>query len=371
MTATATVAGGPAVVRVDVSAYTIPTDFPESDGTFEWDSTTIVVVEAEAGHARGLGYTYADTATAELVRSRLAPAVQGRDAMNVQGSWVAMVEGIRNLGRPGIASMAVAAVDVALWDLKAHLLDVPLATLLGRVHDEVPLYGSGGFTSYPLDRLQAQLGGWVEQGIPAVKMKIGRDPAEDPRRVAAAREAIGPDAELFIDANGAFGRKQALAFAERFAAEERVTWFEEPVSSDDLAGLRLLRERAPAGMEIAAGEYGYATIDFRRLLEATAVDVLQADATRCLGISGFLRAAMLAEAYGLDISAHTAPSLHVHACCALANVRHIEWFHDHVRIERMLFDGAPRPERGLLRPDRNRPGLGLELRRADAARYEL
>jgi len=371
MTATTTVAGGPAVVRLDVSAYTIPTDFPESDGTFEWDSTTIVVVEAEAGHARGLGYTYADTATAELVRSRLAPAVEGRDAMDVQGSWVAMVEGIRNLGRPGIGSMAIAAVDVALWDLKARLLDVPLATLLGRVHEKVPVYGSGGFTSYPLDRLQGQLGEWVEQGIPAVKMKIGRDPAEDPRRVAAAREAIGPDAGLFIDANGAYGRKQALAAAERFAAEERVTWFEEPVSSDDLEGLRLLRDRAPAGMDITAGEYGYDIVYFRRMLVAGAVDVLQADVTRCAGVTELLRVGALCQSHNVKLSGHTAPQIHAHALCAVGPLEHLEYFHDHARIERMLFDGALQPAGGALRPDLLRPGLGIELKRADAERYAL
>src|SRR5581483_3886374 len=126
-----------------------------------------------------------------------------------------------------------------------------------------------------------------------VKMKIGRDPANDPRRVAEAREAIGPDTQLFVDANGAYSRKEALALAHLFARDAGVTWFEEPVSSDDLEGLHLMREHAPAGMEIAAGEYGYDLWYFRRMLEAEAVDVLQADATRCAGITGFLRVGAL------------------------------------------------------------------------------
>jgi L-alanine-DL-glutamate epimerase-like enolase superfamily enzyme len=277
---------------------------------------------------------------------------------------------VRNIGLAGVAAAAISAVDVALWDLKARLLDLPLVALLGGARESVPIYGSGGFTSYSRAQLAAQLADWVDEGIEAVKMKVGRRPDEDIERVAAAREAIGADVQLLVDANGAYERKQALAFAEAFA-EYGVSWFEEPVPSDDLAGLRLLRDRAPAGIEVAAGEYGYTATDFRRLLKSGAVDVLQADATRCLGISGFLQAATLAAADGLDISAHTAPSLHFDVCCELANVRHIEWFHDHVRIEQLLFDGAARHERGLLRPDRDRPGLGLELRRADAERYAL
>ena len=360
----------PRITRLEVSAYRIPTDAPESDGTLEWESTTLVIVEATAADARGVGYTYADSATAHLIADRLADVVCGRDAMAVPGSWVGMQNAIRNLGRPGLVSMAIAAVDAALWDLKARLLDLPLVTLLGASRESVPVYGSGGFTSYSDERLREQLGRWVADGITRVKMKVGRHPERDVHRVSVAREAIGDDAELFVDANGAYSRKQALALAERFA-EHRVSWFEEPVSSDDLDGLRLLRDRAPAGMDIAAGEYGYDLFYFRRMLDAGAVDVLQADATRCAGISGLLRVAALSEAYALPLSAHTAPSLHAHAGCALAVMRHVEYFHDHVRIERMLFDGALTPVNGALRPDLSRPGLGLELKRADAARFAL
>jgi L-alanine-DL-glutamate epimerase-like enolase superfamily enzyme len=362
---------GVPIERLDVSAYTVPTDFPESDGTYTWDKTTIVIVEAYAGGKRGLGYTYADVATAKLIQEMLVNVVHGRDAMNVPGCWQAMVESIRNLGRPGIASMAIAAVDAALWDLKARLFDVALVTLLGAVRESAPIYGSGGFTSYSRQQLQRQLGGWVAEGIPRVKMKIGRNPQEDPRRVANAREAIGPDAELFVDANGAYSRKQALALAAIFANDSGVTWFEEPVSSDDLEGLHLIRNRAPVGMDIAAGEYGYDLWYFRRMLEAGAVDVLQADATRCAGITGFLRVGALVESRSLQLSSHCGPSLHVHACCAIPNFRHMEYFHDHVRIEHMFFDGVLAPINGALRPDLSRPGMGLELKRSEAARYAV
>jgi L-alanine-DL-glutamate epimerase-like enolase superfamily enzyme len=200
-------------------------------------------------------------------------------------------------------------------------------------------------------------------------MKIGRDPAADIARVQAARAAIGDDAELFVDANGAYQVKQALAQAERFA-ESRVTWFEEPVYHRDLAGLRFVRDHAPAGMEISVGEYGYAPSTFEAILRHGATDVLQADATRCEGITGLLVVDGLCTATATPLSTHCAPSLHAHVACAAKTVRHVEYFHDHARIEHMLFDGALTPQDGALHPDLSRPGLGLELKRADAARYE-
>ena len=254
------------VERLEVSAYTVPTDEPESDGTLEWDSTTIVVVEAHSDGRTGLGYTYCDAAAAEVVSSQLSGAVEGEDAMDVRAAWLRMSAQVRNSGQPGIGFCAVSAVDQALWDLKARLLGIPLVVLLGAAHDDVPIYGSGGFCSYSDDRLCAQLGGWAEAGIPRVKMKVGREPERDPVRLDAAREAIGDDVELFVDANGAFARKEALAWAERYAQSWDVKWFEEPVSSDDLEGLRLIRDAGPAGLEIAAGEYAYVPADFRNLV---------------------------------------------------------------------------------------------------------
>jgi L-alanine-DL-glutamate epimerase-like enolase superfamily enzyme len=357
------------VRELEVAAYTVPTDAPEADGTLAWDETTIVVVHARAEGERGLGYTYADLSTATLIASKLAGIVEGRDAMAPQAAWAAMVEQIRNLGRPGVASMAIAAIDSAIWDLKARLLGLPLCKLLGAARDRVPIYGSGGFTAYSVARLQEQLAGWVARGIPRVKMKVGSEPADDPERVRAAREAIGPSAELFVDANGAYTRKQALALAKRFRTDAGIGWFEEPVSSDDLEGLRLVRDRGPAGVAIAAGEYGYDAPYFRRMLEAGAVDVLQADVTRCGGITELLRVDGLCRAHGVPLSLHCGPAIHLHPALALQQLVHLEYFHDHVRIEHLLFDGVVTPRDGALHPRLDRPGNGLELKRADAERY--
>src|SRR5439155_6118814 len=304
----------------------------------------------------GLGYTYGPKAVGALVDELLADVVRGADAGAPAEVWRELGERLRNAGRPGMGFMAVAAVDTALWDLKARLLDLPLVDVLPRAHGEVPIYGSGGFCSYSLERLAEQLGGWVQEGIPRVKMKLGRHPEEDPARLDAAREAIAPDTELYVDANGAFSRKQALGWAERYARDWDVRWFEEPVSSADFEGLRLLRERAPGKLEIAAGEYAYVPADFRNLLGC--VDCLQADVTRCGGITGLLAVGGLAEAHQLDVSGHCAPALSAHALCAVPRLRHLEDFHDHVRVERMLFDGTLEPEDGRLQPDRSRPGRG-------------
>jgi L-alanine-DL-glutamate epimerase-like enolase superfamily enzyme len=358
------------VESLDLRAYRIPTDAPESDGTIEWRSTTLVVVEARAGGRTGLGYTYASAGTGIVISEALADVVIGADAFDIPRIWTAMVAAVRNIGRRGVAACAISAVDAALWDLKARLLDLPLVRLFGAEREAVAIYGSGGFTSYDDRRLADQLAAWVaREGCAAVKMKIGREPARDLHRMRAAREAIGA-AELYIDANGALTPKAALRVAEDCDGLG-VTWFEEPVSSDDLAGLRLLREQGPVGMNITAGEYGYEPIYFRRMLEAGAVDVMQADATRCCGLTGFLRAAALADAHGVPVSAHTAPSLHLHVACAAPRMMNIEWFHDHVRIERMLFDGAPEPLRGQIRPDLSRPGHGLCFKDADAERFAL
>jgi L-alanine-DL-glutamate epimerase-like enolase superfamily enzyme len=363
---------GAVVDQFAVSAYEVPTDGPggkESDGTLEWSSTTMVVVEVEAKGETGLGFTYADVSAARFAESTLSEVVQGSDPFAVGKTWMRMEARIRNAGRPGVGAMAISAVDTALWDLKARLLGLPLVDALDRSHDAVPLYASGGFCNYPLDRLAEQVARWVEQGIPRVKVKVGRDPGADPARLSAVREAIGDDPELYVDANGAFSRKQALDWAERYRIEWAVSWFEEPVGSDDVEGLRLLHDRGPAGVDVAAGEYVFVPRDALGLVGA--VDCLQLDVTRCGGITGLLRLSALAEAHSLDVSGHCAPQLSTHVLCAVPNLRHLEYFHDHVRIEGMLFDGVLDSEDGCLRPDRSRPGHGLELRREDAEEYRV
>lgn len=353
---------------VDAVAYSIPTDQPEADGTLEWDSTTMVIAQVRSGDHTGIGYTYAHKGTALVIADPLRDVLLGGNPLDIPALWTSMFRALRNIGRPGMGLMAMAAVDHALWDLKGKLLGCSVVDLLGRCRPAVPVYGSGGFTSYSVKRLQQQLSGWVDQGIPRVKMKVGTNPAVDPDRVRAARKAIGEDSSLMVDGNGGYTRKQALALSEDFAGQN-VCWFEEPLPSRDLDGLRLMRDRAPPGMDITAGEYGWGVDYFRGMLQAGAVDILQIDSTRCGGFTGFLQCAAVAEGFGIPVSAHCAPLLHAHVCSAVPLFEHVEYFHDHVRIETIFFDGLPKLHRGALQVDASRPGLGVEIKQQDVERY--
>ncbi len=358
------------IQSLKVSAYKIPTEQPESDGTVEWISTTMVLVEITAGGKSGIGYSYADASAAYLMEHSLKHFVTGKNALDIPSLNALLIQEIRNNGTTGIAMMAVSAIDNALWDLKAKIMELPLCKLLGQAKDEMRLYGSGGFTSYSPEKLQEQLGNWAADGFKYVKMKIGRHRDEDVERVRLAREAIGDGVKLFVDANGAYTAKQAIKKAEEFAPFH-VSWFEEPVASDDLAGLAFIRNHVPAEMNIAAGEYGYNLPYFQQMLSLNAVDILQADATRCGGISGFLKAGALCEAYQLPFSSHCAPALHLHAALSLPGFFISEYFYDHARIENMLFDGVQQPQNGTLKPDLSNHGLGIIFKEKDAQQFKI
>jgi len=364
---------GPTIARLEVHIYQVPTATPEADGTIAWDSTSVVLVEATASSGQiGVGFSYASRAAAEVIHRMLFPIASGRPVDAVRAIWGDMIKAVRNAGQPGIAATAISAVDIALWDLKGRVAQLPLFRLLGAHREGVPIYGSGGFTTYSEEQLCRQLSGWVEAGIPRVKMKIGKDwgtePDVDIRRVESARKAIGPDAELYVDANGGYTVKEATAVAGQ-VANLGVTWFEEPVSSDQLSQLAFVREHIP--MRVAAGEYGYSPWYFREMLGAEAVDVIQADATRCLGVDGFFEAAALAHAFGVPFSAHTAPAIHAHLGCIVPAILNVEYFSDHLRVEDLFFDGLPRRVGGYLYPDPDRPGFGWELKRPDADKYRV
>jgi L-alanine-DL-glutamate epimerase-like enolase superfamily enzyme len=362
---------GPAVTAIETAVYVIPTDTPEADGTLAWDKTTMVLVTVRAGGEQGLGWSYASAAAQTVITEMLADVVAGRSALDTAGTAEAMARQVRNIGRPGVAATAISAVDIALWDLKARLLGQSLAGLLGPARRDVPVYGSGGFTSYDNTRTTQQLSEWVDkERIPRVKIKIGEawggNQRRDIERAWLAREVIGPDTELYVDANGGYTVGQAVRVADELSAIG-VSWFEEPVSSQNLAGLAAVRRQVRP--DVTAGEYSWSLADSARLIEAEAVDCLQLDVTRCGGITEFVRGASLAAANQLQVSGHCAPNLHAHVGAAVPNLRHVEYFHDHQRIERLFFDGALDPAGGAMSPDLDRPGHGLALRVADTERY--
>ena len=353
---------------VKATALIVPTDFPESDGGLSWTTTTLVLVEITAAGKTGIGFTYADPATAQFINEKFSHLLINGDPMDIPSHWCKMFLSCRNLGMSGMVSMAISAIDIALWDLKARILGLPLLGLLGQMKEGIPVYASGGFTSYPIPRLQKQLSEWATQGILQVKMKVGQVPGQDVHRVYCAREAIGEQTELFVDAGGAYSRKEALAMANDFAIYG-VHWFEEPVPTEDWEGMHFLRNHAPGGMAITGGQYGSTVTEFQRMIGANTVDILQADATRCGGITGFLKTAALCEAHSIPLAAHGSPTIHLHPGCASSAIPLLEYFYDHVRIEQLFFDGFISPINGLLEPDLSRPGLGIEIKRANTKKF--
>ena len=347
------------VTAVRTAVYRFPTPTPEADGTLSWDATTVVTVEVDAGERTGLGWTYSSPAAAAVIADDLAPVLTGHDAVDVTGAWQAMHRAGRNLGTRGLFAQALSAVDIALWDLKARLLELPLTDLFGRVHDRVPVYGSGGFTTFDDAELAEQVAGWQAAGCTAMKIKIGESwgsrTGRDLERVSRLRELAGDDAELMVDANGGYSPGQARRVG-RILDELGVVWFEEPVSSDDVPTLALLR--GVLRCDVAAGEYVADVRDAARLIPS--VDCLQLDVTRCGGYTGWLRCAALAAAAGLEVSGHCAPALHAPVAAAVPRLRHVEWFADHARLEPLLADGVPTVVDGAMVPG-DAMGHGMTL----------
>jgi L-alanine-DL-glutamate epimerase-like enolase superfamily enzyme len=361
----------PCIDHLECAVYTVPTDGPEADGTLQWDATTAVVVHAHAAGATGLGWTYSSAAAATVISEHLQKVVVGRDAADVPGAFDAMNRACRNYGTRGLVAQAISAVDIALWDLRARLSDLPLASLFGRCRDAVPIYGSGGFTNLDDAQLAEQVHEWLAAGCTAMKIKIGQDwggnVERDLLRVNRLRELAGEHIELMVDANGGYSPGQARrvgAVLDRLG----VVWFEEPVSSDDIDGLASVR--GALNCDVAAGEYIADRYDARRL--APVVDCMQLDVTRCGGYSGWLAAASIAAAHNLDVSGHCAPALHVPVAAAIPRLRHLEYFIDHTRVEAKLFDGVPRASAGHLPASDAIFGHGMTLAdRADEYRQDL
>ncbi|WP_405493136.1 enolase C-terminal domain-like protein [Nocardia sp. NBC_00511] len=357
-----------AIDEVTTDVFRFPTTHPESDGTLTWDATTAVTVSIAAGHERGLGWTYTSPAAAIIIEQHLAPLLRGSSPDDITDTWLRMRKACRNLGVTGVVAHALSAVDIALWDLKTRLLQVPLSAWFGKVREAAAVYGSGGFVNLTDDQLSEQVIGWEVAGCTAVKIKIGAEPERDVDRIALVHKLVGSRTQVMVDANGAYTPDEA----RRVGAElDRlgVVWFEEPVTSDDPDGLRRVRDAVHC--TVAAGEYIYTETDATRLIDA--VDCLQLDLTRCGGYTGFHRAAVLAAAHHRDISTHGSPALHAGVATAVRRLRHLEWFTDHTELESLLVDGAPHVIDGRIGPrgtDADPYGHGMRLA-ASAAAYRI
>ena len=326
-----------AVEELEVGAFTVPTDAPESDGTLAWDSTTIVVVHARAGEACGVGYTYADLSTATLVRSKLAGVVHGMDALAPQSAWEAMVRACRNLGRPGISSMAIAAVDCALWDLKARLLELPLCSLLGTARE--------ARAGVRLGRVHLLLAG--PPGRAAVELGAGGDSTSQDEgrlpRPSATPRACGPPATRSGRARSCSSTRTARMTESRrwrsLRASPRIRTSagsrsrSPPTTS---TGSRCCATACPPRCGSPQANTATTCRTSAAWRRASTCSRRMSRAARgspsCCGSTG------CARAQGLGLSLHCGPSIHLHPALALDRLVHLEYFHDHTRIERMLFE---------------------------------
>lgn len=312
-------------------------------------------ITAESGH-RGLGFGYSKRAGGPALYAHareIAPELLGEDPNDTGRLWSKLVWAGASVGRSGVAVQAVAAFDIALWDLKARRAGLPLAKLLGAHRESVDVYNtSGGFLSSPLEQVLDNADLARSRGVGGIKIKVGSpDPAEDLRRVEAVRAHLGDGVPLMVDANQQWERSAALRIGRRLEAYDLV-WIEEPLDAYDAEGHAALA--AALDTPVATGEMLTSVAEHTALIDANASDVVQPDAPRVGGITPFLRITALADRKGLSLAPHFVMELHLHLAAAYpgtAWVEHFEWLEPLFEERLQLKDGR------LLVPDR--PGLGL------------
>ncbi|NQW16038.1 MAG: mandelate racemase/muconate lactonizing enzyme family protein [Chloroflexi bacterium] len=336
---------------------TIPTPPAGAKGS----SSLFVHIKTDAGF-EGLGTAAGLKATRSVIQDNLKDLLVGQDPFNIEKIWNDMFWRVRGYGRKGIAFQAVSAIDIALWDLKAKALGLPLYRLLGPFTDTVPVYGSGGWTNYSEDELVEEQMSYVNRGIPRVKMKVGKDfghsEREDLQRLDAVRTAVGDDVEIFVDANNGYYAKQAIRMAVEFE-DYGVGWFEEPVLADDIAGLAAVASSTT--IPVATGEHEYTKFGFKDLITAGGVDIVQPDIGRVGGVTEWMKVAHMAHAFNLPVAPHAFQLIHLHTACATPNLKVVEYLGSVESNDELWYTEFPKPVNGMWSPYPDRPGLGLEL----------
>ncbi|MCL4535018.1 MAG: mandelate racemase/muconate lactonizing enzyme family protein [Bacteroidetes bacterium] len=318
----------------------------------------------------GLGWAAGNRGIQAVIETTLKDVLLDKDPLFIEKRWWEMFWTVRGVGRKGIAFCAISAVDIALWDLRAKYHKVPLYQLLGPYTDSVPIYGSGGWTDFTEEELIREQMGYVEQGIPRVKMKVGKDfgqaEREDVHRLAAVRKALGDDVEIYIDANNGYYAKQAIYMAREFA-QYNVGWFEEPVLADDIDGLAAVA--AAIDIPVATGEHEYTKYGFKDLITRGGADIVQPDVGRVGGITEWMKVAHLAQAFNLPVAPHAVQTVHLHLACATPNLKVVEYLRVVEDDDKLLFVDFPQQKNGMWSPFKDRPGLGLELNPDTVKKY--
>ena len=375
----------PRITRVHATPLNVPVTVPSAAGDKHTSlSMCLVDIETDTG-LTGTGMTAIteEEVIERIVNDIAAPALVGADPLRHEQLWERLYWLLTPRGQSGYASHAIAAIDLALWDLKGKLLGQPCWRLLGGARTQVPVYATFGFAFFNRQELAAAAQSWVARGFTRLKMTVGhhalarRDEprpladviAEDVRRVAAVREAVGPDVQIFIDANCSLDYVHALSLARQLERYD-IAFFEEPVSHNDIGNLVKLRAKAP--MPLAAGQNEGLASRFRDFLSAQALDVVQPNACISGGFTQCQRIAGMAAAFNTQFANGGAwPHHNMHLHAGLANGSLVEYHSVAVQCCQLIFDDLPVPEAGVLTlPDR--PGLGFSPHRervAELARH--
>lgn len=337
---------------------TIPPIDPNAKGR----SQLFVQIHTDEGTI-GLGYGPGQRSIQAVIHDNLSDLLVGQDPFMIEKLWQDMFWRVRGYGRKGVAFQAIAAVDIALWDLKGKALDQPIYRLLGPAHESVPIYGSGGWTNYAEKELVAEMTGYVERGITRVKMKVGKDfgqsESEDIERLATVREAVGDGVEIYVDANNGYYAKQAIKMSQIFEQFD-VAWFEEPVLADDIPGLAQVAQNTT--IPVATGEHEYTKYGFRDLLVAGGADIVQPDVHRVTGITEWMKVAAMADAFNLPVAPHAVSLVHIHCAMATPNLKVVEVLGAEENSHPIWWaEVPPYNDDGTWQPYADRPGLGLEI----------
>jgi L-alanine-DL-glutamate epimerase-like enolase superfamily enzyme len=353
------------ISKVDVHLVSseVPAGIADSTRKVETLGFAIVRVTTDQG-LEGIGVTYHEVggeATRELIRRNMAPRLIGRDPLETEVLWQEFFHYLRGVGRKGLSFCALSAIDIALWDLKGKIAGLPVYRLLGGTRSRMPVYASGGWTSYDDDQLVAEMKSMVARGYAIIKMKVGFDGGRkinrDVVRVRKVRDAVGPDIRILVDANNCFDAATAVQLANRIR-ECDITLFEEPVFADDIPGLA--RFRRGTDIPLATGEHEYTKFGVRDLLLAEAADIVQVDGARVGGYTEMLKCAALTQAWNVGFAPHAMEHIHMSLVAAIPNALFLERLLMFEGVTERVFKNAPAPVDGHMTvPDV--PGIGLEL----------
>jgi len=350
-------------VEVNLVPAPVPSGFSDATRDVEMIGYTIVRITTDQG-LEGFGLTYHEVggeATKCLILNDIAPKLIGMDPLQNEVIWQNFFHYLRGVGRKGLMFCALSAVDIALWDLKGKILGLPLYRLMGGNKNKVPVYASGGWTSYCDEQLVDEIKSMVDQGYNMVKFKVGveggKKPLRDVKRVSKVREAVGPNIGIMLDANNCWDSSTAVRFAN-LVKEYDIMFLEEPVFADDIPGLA--RFKRGTDLPLASGEHEYTKFGARDLVMNSAADIIQMDATRAGGYTEMIKAAAITEAWNLKFAPHAMENIHIHLVSAIPNALFLERLLLFENITSNIYIDPPIPENGFMEiPDL--PGLGLVL----------